>query len=251
MFFKLNNSMKIPIISFLTSILLVLSIVYDFSYLSALNLSFSQVPTSISDHIRSSLLWAPVLFLGLFVSLTFELVSMRIEKGMSEEEIINSSPNPKIARKIRNSPENFLIFIVIFTAIFIFISYIFGIINIINYYTLMDWKYFFMALWIVVFEWIFTNERINKKFSKEFFLIFLVFGAMLIYVFFQGKIDAKKAFSKPQNVYFKLKNNEFIEKKFLRNFENFFLVYDKSTKNIEIILKSEIIYFGFKTNKKK
>ena len=65
--------MKIPIISFLTSTLLVLSVVYDFTYLSALNLSFSQIPTTISDHIRSALLWAPLLFLGLFAYFFFDI----------------------------------------------------------------------------------------------------------------------------------------------------------------------------------
>lgn len=90
--------MKIPIISFLTSTLLVLSVVYDFTYLSALNLSFSQIPTTISDHIRSALLWAPLLFLGLFAYFFFEMLLKRAEKGMSEEEIINTSPNPKFTR---------------------------------------------------------------------------------------------------------------------------------------------------------
>ena len=90
--------MKLPIISFLTSALLVLSVVYDFTYLSALNLSFSQIPTTISDHVRSALLWAPLLFLGLFSYFFFEMVLKRAEKGMSEEEIINTSPNPKFTR---------------------------------------------------------------------------------------------------------------------------------------------------------
>ncbi len=115
--------MKIPIISFLTSTLLVLSVVYDFTYLSALNLSFSQIPTTISDHIRSALLWAPLLFLGLFSYFFFEMLLKRAEKGMSEEEIINTSPNPKFTRIFRTGPRYLLIFI----AIIIFIGYFLGV----------------------------------------------------------------------------------------------------------------------------
>jgi hypothetical protein len=38
---------------------LALSVFYDFSYLSALDLDFGEVQTSISDHVRSAIVWLP------------------------------------------------------------------------------------------------------------------------------------------------------------------------------------------------
>lgn len=42
-----------------TVLLLVGSTTYDYSYLLALDLTFADIPTSIADHVRSALVWAP------------------------------------------------------------------------------------------------------------------------------------------------------------------------------------------------
>jgi hypothetical protein len=38
-----------------------LSVLYDLGYLSALGLGFSEVPTSLGDHLRSAIIWLPLL----------------------------------------------------------------------------------------------------------------------------------------------------------------------------------------------
>lgn len=38
------------------------SIVFDYGFYSALGMSFSDVPTQIADHVRSALIWLPILF---------------------------------------------------------------------------------------------------------------------------------------------------------------------------------------------
>lgn len=43
--------------------LLVLSVTYDFAFLHSLDLSFALVPTTIADHVRSAIIWAPPLVL--------------------------------------------------------------------------------------------------------------------------------------------------------------------------------------------
>jgi hypothetical protein len=47
-----------------TALLLVLSVAYDFAYLHAAGLSFQALNTTVSDHLRSAMLWAPVVLLG-------------------------------------------------------------------------------------------------------------------------------------------------------------------------------------------
>ena len=42
-----------------TAVLLVLSVVYDYFFLRALSLNFSELPTTITDHVRSAIVWLP------------------------------------------------------------------------------------------------------------------------------------------------------------------------------------------------
>lgn len=53
---------------------LALSVFYDFSYLGALNLDFGEVQTSISDHVRSAIVWLPwgVILIG-FLALVLRM----------------------------------------------------------------------------------------------------------------------------------------------------------------------------------
>lgn len=56
-----NISKRLPLAS---ATLLVLSVIYDYFYLQALALSFSELSTTISDHIRSAIVWLPGLAIG-------------------------------------------------------------------------------------------------------------------------------------------------------------------------------------------
>lgn len=49
--------------------LLVLSVAYDFSFLQAIGLSFQTVPTTIADHVRSAIVWAPGVIAGSLLGL--------------------------------------------------------------------------------------------------------------------------------------------------------------------------------------
>ena len=47
-------------IGLIATALLVVSVSYDFAYLTGLSLSFAQVPTTLADHTRSAVLWIPI-----------------------------------------------------------------------------------------------------------------------------------------------------------------------------------------------
>jgi hypothetical protein len=51
-------------LSLLATAMLIVSISYDFFFFLALGLSLSDVPTSLADHSRSAVIWAPVLLLN-------------------------------------------------------------------------------------------------------------------------------------------------------------------------------------------
>jgi hypothetical protein len=96
------------------------SIVYDWGFYYALDLSFSDLPTSLADHIRSTLVWAPVVACTAFLSMIYELLTRRIEGGMTEEEIIQGSPNPERTSRMRSRPYKFMTIL----AVIILFSYI-------------------------------------------------------------------------------------------------------------------------------
>jgi hypothetical protein len=49
----------------ISGILLIFSVFYDYNYLLALGLSFSDIPTTIADHVRSAIVWLPRLVLDI------------------------------------------------------------------------------------------------------------------------------------------------------------------------------------------
>jgi hypothetical protein len=44
-----------------TALLLMVSVAFDCGYLRAIGLSFVSVPTSLTDHVRTAIIWAPVM----------------------------------------------------------------------------------------------------------------------------------------------------------------------------------------------
>jgi len=68
---------------------LVLSISYDFFFLNAIGLNFIVVPTTLSDHVRSSIIWIPFALGSLFMifaasALTSPISTMRTFFGKKE-----------------------------------------------------------------------------------------------------------------------------------------------------------------------
>lgn len=78
-----------------------ISIVYDWGFYHALNLSFLEIPTSLTDHIRSSLMWVPLVASTAFLALILELLLGSKEPVTIEKEVIGSSSDPVRTRKIR------------------------------------------------------------------------------------------------------------------------------------------------------
>lgn len=91
-------------IGILTAITLCLSVIFDWGYLEALGLSFTDVPTTIADHVRDALLWVPAILSAVLGYTLLELMSRRIEHGLTEEELINQSRSPKRTAWLRRSP---------------------------------------------------------------------------------------------------------------------------------------------------
>ena len=89
----------------------VVSVIYDWGFVYALGLDFSYLPTTTADHFRSGLLWFPSLLTFLLVCVAIEFQFQRVERGLTEKELVESSSNPKWVRKFRKGPWRFAVWI--------------------------------------------------------------------------------------------------------------------------------------------
>ncbi|KVV42936.1 hypothetical protein WK92_06270 [Burkholderia ubonensis] len=67
------------IMTLLAMLVLPCSVVFDWAYFSRLGLNMSQVPTSLSDHARSVVIWAPALGFVMLGALMQHLVTRRLD----------------------------------------------------------------------------------------------------------------------------------------------------------------------------
>jgi hypothetical protein len=78
-------------IAVIAALLLSISVFYDYSFLLAIGLSFRDIPSSLSEHVTSAILWAPPIFVSVFVIFMYEFYLRRAEDGKSQEELIAGS----------------------------------------------------------------------------------------------------------------------------------------------------------------
>lgn len=147
-------SQSLPIIS---ALLLVASLIYDYAFLWALGLSFNDIPSSISEHIRSAILWSPAAFLYLIIIILYELLIRLSYNGMSEEEILSKKYDAIELRKIKRKQNNI-----------VYGLFIAGTI----YYTFVatddSWMYLsFMAAYAFIFGLVSTNANMEKLLASR------------------------------------------------------------------------------------
>ena len=205
-------------VGLISSFSLLCSIAYDWGFLYALGLSFSDIPTSLADHVRSTLNWLPLAFATVSVVFIFELFTMRIEQGMTEEEIIESSPNPKFTRKFRNSPTILIATI----AILILISYLlfgrpfFG-----------GLSFSLIILWFCFSYFVNKHPRILQRRSSALRFVIHWLPPVIIFMVFlgyNGAISIQNKSNLAHKVYLKDSSSEPINVNLIRLFDKGILI---------------------------
>lgn len=167
-----------------TSFALALSFTYDWGFLSALGISFASAPTLISDHLRTGLLWAARLVPGVFLVLVFDLLTSRLDHGLTEEEIIEASPDPERARKRINRPRKVLAYTCIAGLAVWLITGIGG----------SPW-FPAMICWMWFIGWVMKHPLVKARRSVTFWLFAFVGPPALMLFFSMGSQDARSAVS--------------------------------------------------------
>ncbi|NVD08295.1 hypothetical protein FCU94_15650 [Vibrio sp. JPW-9-11-11] len=217
-------------ISTLVPAILSLSVVYDLGFFSGFGLTFSEVPTTISDHLRSSLIWLPAAILCVFFVTVVELFTSRVEQGKSESEIINGSPNPERTALFRKSP------IYLITAITIAIPFasFLGV-----EIPLTGWQFFFIAIWFLFHNFVFGHERIFSQTPRALWVTSRWIPAVVLWVLFAGLLSAKKAIDDPETVKIEL-SDKVVERVVLRAYDKFYLVYNPKQEVVSVLNAGEV-----------
>lgn len=167
------------------SISIAASLIFDWGFFFALNLSFLEIPSGLSDHVRSALIWFPKVvtaFGGYFV---FEMLTKRIEQGMTEEEIIKSSPNPERTARLRDGPYK----LIAYSSAFLVIAYV-----LVGDIFLGVLPFSLIMLWFIFSGWAQSHPRIIERRPFHLRLIAHFLPPIVIWLFFAGYSDAVKMF---------------------------------------------------------
>lgn len=167
------------------SISLALSVIFDWGFYSALNLSFLEVPSGFSDHVRSALIWFPKIvtaFGGLFI---FEMLTRRVEQGLTEEEIIQSSSDPQRTKRLRDGPYKMGAYI----AVFVVIAYV-----LLGDIFLGALPFGLIVSWFIFSAWAQSHPRIVERRPMHFRVAAHFLPPIAIWLFFSGYGDAVRMF---------------------------------------------------------
>lgn len=227
---KLNIIEKVPFLLGLASaLILALSITYDYGFLVWLGLSYSEVPSTLSDHLRSSLIWLPSAVVGFFFIMTIELFNRRIEQGMTEEEIISSSSTPGFTAWFRDSPKYPIYAFAFFAPITPFLDIDFP---------LQAWMFAVIILWFIFHRFLFNHPRIIERLNYLLYLATRYVPALGIFVLFSGAIAAEKL---PEGKEFIFETSkETIHGVLARSYENHYLIWSKEQDDMMIISASRV-----------
>ena len=168
------------------SLSVIVSFVYDWGFFAALGISFAEAPTTISDHIRSWLVWLPAAVAAGIFTLVLELLNRRVERGMTEDEIVAFSPS--WVRRFRASPY----YLVAATGPLIVVLWI-----------LFGETYFDLLIlglpvcWFIFSGWVFGHPTVRERHTRLFRLFVHWAPAVVIWVFLLGLNSAERDESPP------------------------------------------------------
>ena len=207
---------------------LTVSFAYDWGFFWALGVNFAQAPTSTFDHLRSWLVWVPIVMAMGFVFLTLELLSSRIERGLTEREIVESSEDPERLRRSRDRPWKLIDWL---AGLVVFLWLLFG-----EKYSL-GFGLIFAApiLWRVFVRWVFNCSRLSARCPMPVKIAVDIVPAAFLCMFFLGANSARDAVSQTAaSHHIRLagqgSGNEQVEARLLRSFENWILLWDGEEK---------------------
>ena len=169
----------------IASLSMIVSVFYDWGFFTALGISFADAPTTLSDHMQSWLVWLPGVATAAIFVLAIELLTRRIERGKTEDEIIASSPSPVWMRRIRDSPYYFMGFM---GPLLVMLWILFGEV-------FFDGLFFGLSIcWFFFIGWIFGHQTVKERHSDLFRWSVYWLPPVMLGIFFFGSMSVEHDF---------------------------------------------------------
>ncbi|WP_175981384.1 hypothetical protein [Burkholderia sp. BCC1630] len=172
------------IIALIASAALPASIVFDFGFYHTLGIDMRDVPTSLSDHARSAVVWLPLLIVSWTGILLFALFDHRMTRGMTQTEMNRSAPNPSRAeRRSNRSWIWFRIACIFFAGCYV----LFG-----GFYEAPA-AATAVPLWVWFATWCMGHKNVEKRLSLNVQIAILTVPVCIALFFYYGHSEATKA----------------------------------------------------------
>lgn len=155
----------------------VVSVIYDWGFFYALDFDFSTIPTATSDHFRTGVLWFPKLLAIILAYFAIEFQFKRIERGLTEDEIVGASSSPSKLKAFREGPGKFIQWV--------------APLAVLNYILIGD-AYSSMQpimlsiTWMAFAEWCYSVPLIQMRRSRDAHVAFTFLPIVVILAFFSG-----------------------------------------------------------------
>ena len=198
---------------------LVVSIFFDFGFFSALGLSFVDTPTSIGDHFRTGIIWFPIIVLLFIGYLAVEFQIQRVEKGLTEQEIVDGAKNPEKTRRFRAGPYRLVV--------------VFAPVIVVFYLLIGDVQAGLVPAaasitWMIFSAWCNSSPLILLRRPKVVRDAFIFGPIIVIVAYFSGYNKAiEQALTKPELIEVESDDGTTSTFRSLRAFENGFLVINQ------------------------
>ncbi len=228
-------SKTVGLISISGVLVLSASVVYDYGYFFAFDVDIAEMPTTLSDHLRSSLNWIPytvALFFGVFI---YEMFIRRIEQGKTKKELIQSSPAPQFTAWSWDLHEYFIIFAAFSVPILYFM---FDIDVFIQAFQLSS-----IIIWVLLHKFLYGHERIMRRSSKSVRMLSFLVPPILIFIFFQGGVAADKIKRGEGNRYVFLTEKDKTTSVLVRTFDKHYMLWDEDKGKIRLLSMNTVIEY--------
>ena len=211
-----------PVVAVIGSAGVVVSFVYDWGFFFTLGISFSEAPTGLSDHVRGWLIWLPIVVAAALFLLVQELLLSRLERGLSEEEIIASSPNPALTRRFRALPWKVITGLAV---VLFFLWLLFGE----SFASARPLAFF--VVWVLFVRWVFGHPRLDADWPALVKHSITWGLAISFFMFFLGANAARSGMSTPAPTHrldwaAAVPASAGVEVRLLRSFQDWILVAD-------------------------
>ena len=199
-------------IAILVAIGFVISVIYDWGFVYAIGIDLMSLPTTISDHFRTGVVWFPYLLAFIFIYFAVEFQFQRVEMGLTEQEIVESSKNPEKLKKFREGPWK----LIKWTAPLAIFNYI-----LIGDIMSSALPLMLSIMWMGFAEWCYSAPLIQLRRNWESQAAFTFLPIIFIIAFFSGynaAVDASMREPKQVNVTFSQQHQP-LNGNLLREFE--------------------------------